>query len=75
MAENMNLIHLGTWSLGNCVPKQKILAKALVFIGGFEMWAQVCGKGLCVGNILFSILYKKFLNFQIKIKIKIKKIN
>ena len=35
MDENMGLIHLGTWVLENCVLKQKILAKMLVFMGGF----------------------------------------
>ena len=50
MDENMGLIHLGTWGLENCVPKQKILAKVLVFMGGFVVWAQVCGVGSCVGK-------------------------
>lgn len=50
MAENVSLIHLGTWSLGNCVPKQKTLAKVLVFMGGFGVWTQVWSKGSCVGK-------------------------
>lgn len=40
MDENVDLIHLGTWGLGNCVPNKKILATVLVFMGGFGVWAQ-----------------------------------
>ena len=41
------MIHLGTWSLKNCVPNKKILAKVLVFMGDFGAWAQVLSKGSC----------------------------
>ena len=51
MAGNVGLIHLGTWSLENCVPNKKILAKVLVFMGGFGVWAQVWSKGSCVGKV------------------------
>ena len=33
------------------VPIKKILARTLVFMGGFGVWAQVWSKGSCVGNV------------------------
>ena len=67
MDENMGLIHLGTWVLENCVLKQKILAKMLVFMGSFGVWAQVWSKGSCVGKAGSQVRFQSPALFKAEI--------
>lgn len=47
---------------------KKILAKVLVFMGGFGMWAQVRSKGSCVGKDFwdknYNLISLKFIKQQ-----------